>query len=85
MPEVVTLRVQNINGDGQPHGDVPFSFLTADVNGNRTVNASDVALTKSQSGQPVDATNFKSDVNANGAINASDVAAVKAGAGSGLP
>ena len=83
--EVVTLRVQNINGDGQPHGDVPFGFLTADVNGNRTVNASDVALTKSQSGQPVNATNFKSDVNANGSINASDVAAIKSRAGTGLP
>ena len=39
--EVVTLRVQNINGDGQPHGDVPFGFLTADVNGNRTVDRPD--------------------------------------------
>jgi hypothetical protein len=84
-PGVVTLRVQNINGDGQPHGDVPFGFLMADVNGNRTTNATDVALTKSQSGQPVDATNFKSDVNANGFINASDVAAVKSSAGTGLP
>ena len=83
--EVVTLRVQNINGDGQPHGDVPFGFLTADVNGNRTANASDVALTKSQSGQPVDATNFKSDVNANGSINASDVALVKSKSGTALP
>jgi len=84
-PGVVTLRVQNINGDGQPHGDVPFSFLTADVNGNRTVNASDIALTKSQSGQAVGATNFKSDVNANGVINASDLAAVKSRAGTELP
>ena len=82
--EVVTLRVQNINGDGQQHGDVPFGFLTADVNGNRTVNATDVSLTKSQSGQPVDATNFKSDINANGSINASDAAAVKASLGTGL-
>lgn len=83
--EVVTLRVQNINADGLPHGDVPFGFLTADVNGNRAVNASDVAATKSQSGQPVDPTNFKSDINANGIINASDVAAAKSGVGTGLP
>src|SRR4029450_7093313 len=39
--EVVTLRVQNINGDGQLHGDVPFGFLTADVNGNRTGDGPD--------------------------------------------
>src|SRR6266480_6953221 len=36
--EVVTLHTQNINGDGQPHGDVPFGFLTADVNANRIVD-----------------------------------------------
>ena len=40
--EVVTLRAQNINGDGQPHGDVPFGFLTADVNGNRVVDRPDL-------------------------------------------
>ena len=39
--EVVTLRVQNINGDGQLHGDVPFGFLTADVNANRIVDRPD--------------------------------------------
>jgi hypothetical protein len=84
-PGVVTLRVQNLNGDGQLHGEVPFGFLMADINGNRTVNATDVAAVKSQSGQPVDGTNFKSDVNASGVINASDVAAVKSRAGTGLP
>ncbi|MGH9646538.1 MAG: M14 family zinc carboxypeptidase [Bryobacteraceae bacterium] len=83
--QVVTLRVQNINGDGQPHGDVPFGFLTADADSNRTVNANDVALTKSRSGQPVNATNFKSDVNADGNISVSDVASVKSRAGTGLP
>src|SRR4030095_13064638 len=41
VAEVVTLRVQNINGDGQQHGDVPFGFLTADVNGNRIVDRPD--------------------------------------------
>ena len=39
--EVVTLRVQNINGDGQSHGDVPFGFLTADVTGSRNVDRPD--------------------------------------------
>jgi len=83
--QVVTLRVQNINGDGQPYGDVPFGFLMGDVNGSRTVNAADVVVTRSQSGQLADATNFKSDVNANGVINVSDVAVVKSRAGVGLP
>ena len=25
--EIVTLRTKNINGDGQPHGNVMFGFL----------------------------------------------------------
>jgi hypothetical protein len=39
--EVVTLLVQNINGDSQLHGDVPFGFLTGDLNGNRIVDRPD--------------------------------------------
>src|SRR5439155_3942151 len=39
--EIMTLHTQNINGDGQPHGDVPFGFLTADVNANRIVDRPD--------------------------------------------
>ena len=54
-----------------------MSVLVGDVNTNGTVNASDVAQTKSRVGQPVDQTNFQSDVNVNGAINASDVSFVK--------
>jgi uncharacterized MnhB-related membrane protein len=55
------------------------------VNGNGMVNASDVALTKSQIGQPVNQTNFRADVSAGGSINATDVSIVKANLGSGLP
>ena len=33
--EVVTLHTQNINGDGQPHGDVPFGFLVGDADASR--------------------------------------------------
>ena len=36
--QLVTLRVQNINGDGQQHGDVPFGFLVGDSNGDRPTN-----------------------------------------------
>jgi hypothetical protein len=55
------------------------------VNGNGAVNASDVALSKSQSGQVVTAATFRSDVNADGSINAADVSFVKSLAGTGLP
>ncbi len=71
-----------------PHmGDVPVSMcvLVSDVNGNATVNSSDVALTKSQVGVAVSGSNFREDVNANGVINSVDVAQVKANVGTALP
>ena len=47
--EVVTLRMQNINGDGQPHGDVPFGFLTADI--ERQSQSGPARQAKDQHGQ----------------------------------
>jgi N-acetylneuraminic acid mutarotase len=78
---IVTLN--NVNGS--TNVTIPMSVLIGDVNGNGAVNASDVALSKSRSGQPVAAATFRSDVNADGSINASDVAFVKSLAGTGLP
>jgi hypothetical protein len=54
-------------------------LLVGDVNATGAVTAADVAIAKSQAGQPVDGGNFRSDVNANGVINSSDVALVKLG------
>jgi hypothetical protein len=84
--QTITVTLFNVN-DGTQMGNVSVSMgvLVGDVNGNRAVNASDVALTKSRSGQPVAAATFRSDVNADGSINASDVALVKSLAGTGLP
>jgi hypothetical protein len=62
-----------------------MSRLLGDANGNRAVNASDVTLTKSRSGQTVTTANFRSDVNANGAINAGDASIVKANTGHAVP
>ena len=82
----ITVTLFNVN-DGTQMGNVPVSMgvLIGDVNGNGAVNASDVAQTKSRSGQPVAAATFRADVNANGSINAADVSLVKASAGTGLP
>jgi uncharacterized MnhB-related membrane protein len=68
-------------------GNVPVSMgvLVGDVNGNAVVNATDVALTKSQVGVPVSGSNFREDVNANGLINSVDVAMVKSDVGTALP
>jgi T5SS/PEP-CTERM-associated repeat protein/autotransporter-associated beta strand protein len=82
----VTVLLSNVN-DGTHLGDVPVSMgvLIGDVNGNAVVNATDVALTKSQVGMPVGSSNFREDVNANGTISATDVALVKSEVGTALP
>src|SRR5439155_23329175 len=73
----ITMTLHNVN-DGTHMGDVPVSMgvLIGDVNGNAAVNATDVALTKSQVGMLVGSGNFREDVNANGVINSVDVALV---------
>ena len=68
-----------------PDTAMSVNMLIGDTNGNRFVNAGDVAQTKSTSGQTTDATNFRNDVNATGSINAGDVAQVKANSGHSLP
>jgi len=82
----ITVTLHNVN-DGTSTGEVPVSMgvLIGDVNGNTSVNASDVALTKSQVGQTVGGSNFREDVNVNGTISATDVALVKSDVGHSLP
>jgi Phosphoesterase family/Dockerin type I domain len=63
---------------------IPMSVLIGDVTGNGSVNASDISQTKSQSGKPVSAANFREDVTANGSINSSDISLVKSKSGTGL-
>jgi hypothetical protein len=84
--QTITVTLVNVN-DGIHMGDVPVSMgiLVGDVNGNGSVNASDVSLDKSQVGQAVTMSNFREDVNVNGTISATDVAQVKANVGTSLP
>lgn len=63
---------------------VSVGFLIGDVNANGMVNASDIGLTKSQSGIAVTSANFRADINAGGTVNGSDVSQVKATAGHNL-
>lgn len=64
-----------------PSTPVTMNVLIGDTNDNFVVNASDIALTKGNIGQPVTAGNFRTDANANGAINGTDAALVKAQSG----
>jgi hypothetical protein len=83
--EVVTLRVQNINGDGQPHGDVPFGFLAADVSGNRIVDKPDRQQIKTDKGQVVTAGNFRDDIDLSGIVNRPDLRSVQTNRGHSIP
>ncbi len=76
----VTVSLTSVNGTPQTPS-ASIGFLVGDVNGTRTVNASDISAVKARSGQAASATNFKFDLNATGAINASDISAVKARSG----
>ncbi len=84
--QTITITLFNVsNGSSTADVAVSMSLLLGDSNANGSVNAGDVAQTKSRIGEPVAAGNFRSDVNGNGTINASDTAIVKANIGSALP
>ncbi len=83
--EVVTLHVQNINGDGLPHGDVPFGFLTADVNANRIVDRPDQQQINTDKNQPVTFSNFRDDINLSGVVDRPDVQSVQTNRGHSIP
>jgi subtilisin family serine protease len=68
-----------------PSTPVSMNVLIGDVNANKTVNATDVALVKSRVGQTVTGSNFREDVNADGSISSSDVALTKSDVGHGVP
>jgi hypothetical protein len=70
--------------DGAVTGPVSvrLTALLGDTNGNGVVNASDVAETKGQSGQPATNINFRTDVTVSGVTNATDIGVVKAQSGS---
>jgi uncharacterized delta-60 repeat protein len=82
----VTLSgVTDSFGQVLPDLAVNMILLVGDTTGNRSVNASDIGQTKSQSGSPVTNANFRQDVTANGSITASDIGFVKSRAGATVP
>jgi hypothetical protein len=83
--QIVTLRAENINGDGQPHGDVPFGFLIADIDASRVVDRADADQATADRGQVVTSANFRDDINLNGKIERQDKQAVAANKRHRLP
>ena len=64
---------------------VPMSVLLGDTTADGFVNSADISQTKSQSGQPVGASNFREDVNTDGFLNSADISLVKSKSGTALP
>jgi hypothetical protein len=86
--QFVTVTLSNVMDQFSqtlPNTNISAGFLVGDTNANGVVNAADVSQTKSQLGQPITGSNFRTDVNANGTINAADGAIVKANSGTSLP
>jgi hypothetical protein len=85
--QTLTITLSSVTDEfSQVLPDTPASvnMLIGDTNGNGTVNATDVAQTKGQVGQPVTSSNFRTDVNASGIISSTDVAIVKAHSGESI-
>ncbi len=84
----LTLKLSSVTdsfGQVLPDTSVSMNVLAGDVNPNKMVNASDIGMTKSQSGAGLTTANFRADVNASGDINGSDVGIVKAATGHNVP
>ncbi len=77
-------NAQDTSGNTATSLSATLGILLGDVNGNGSVNSTDVGETKSSSGQ-TNASNFRTDVTINGATNSSDVGVVKINSGTGLP
>ena len=60
--QIVILRLENISGDDQLHGDVSFGFLIGgDADSNRTVDNTDIKALEAAYAHPVDGSNFRAD------------------------
>lgn len=86
--QLLTLTADNVvdtNGAVVGPVSVTAGFLVGDTNETGTVNSTDIALTKAQSGAAVTAGNFRQDVNLSGSVNATDIGQVKGQSGTFLP
>ena len=85
--QATTVSLNNALDSSGASGSIPavFSVLVGDASGNGAVNSSDISQTKSQSGQSVTSSNFRTDVAVNGLVNSSDISLVKSRSGTALP
>jgi hypothetical protein len=84
----ITVSLTNVTDSfGNFSARVPISMavLVGDTTGDAIVNSTDIAQSKSQSGQAVTDSNFREDVTADGNINSADIALTKSKSGTALP
>ncbi len=84
----ITVMLSGVtNGSSQvaPDASVSMNVLSGDVNADKTVDATDVNVTRGQTGMPVTSANFREDVKPDGAINNRDVKTVRRSLGHTLP
>jgi phosphatidylinositol-3-phosphatase len=79
----VTLLAVN-DGTATNNVSIPMSVLVGDTTADGFVNSADISQTKSQSGNPVAASNFREDVNTDGFINSADISLIKSKSGIAL-
>ena len=72
-------------GNSTPSLSVSIGFLLGDTTEDRFVNSADISQTKSESGQVVDESNFRTDVNTDNFVNSGDISMVKSQSGTALP
>ncbi|MGH8093246.1 MAG: S8 family serine peptidase [Chthoniobacterales bacterium] len=84
----ITVTLTNVTssaGQVLPNTPVSMDVLAGDVDGSKTVDSTDVTLTKNQNGMPVTISNFREDVRVDGVINSADVKTVRNAVGHSLP
>ena len=86
--QTITVTLNGVTDSSSqvlPPTSVSAHILIGDVNGDKTVNATDVILTKGQIGKAVTSSNFRDDVNVSGTITSADGKQVKSDVGHSLP
>jgi hypothetical protein len=82
---VTLTNVQDAYAQAIATQPITLHMLVGDTTGNGSVNSSDIAHAKAQSGSAVSDANVRADVTIDGAINSSDVAKVKSQSGKSIP
>lgn len=83
--QLVTIRLENVNGSNTVDGEVVFGFLAGDPNSSRSVDGRDFLIWQRNSGQVVTGRNFGVDFDNDGLIDGNDRRILQLYRGTSLP